>query len=49
MTHRFSARDAIMEYGMTVHSLDRAAFARLSDTLRARADVVEFRIAPTGD
>jgi putative Mg2+ transporter-C (MgtC) family protein len=49
MTHRFKREDAIMEYGMTVHSRDRTAFPRLSDTLRARADVVEFRIAPTGD
>jgi putative Mg2+ transporter-C (MgtC) family protein len=49
MTHRFKREDAIMEYGMTVHSLDRTAFPRLSDTLRARADVLEFRIAPTGD
>jgi len=49
MTHRFRREDAIMEYGMTVHSLDRTAFARLSDTLRGREDVLEFRIAPTGD
>ena len=25
------------------------AFTKFSDALRARADVVEFRIAPTGD
>jgi len=49
MTHRFKREDALMEYGMTVHSLDRTAFPRLSDTLRAREDVLEFRIAPTGD
>jgi putative Mg2+ transporter-C (MgtC) family protein len=49
MTHRFKREDAIMEYGMTVHSRDRMAFPRLSDALRAREDVLEFRIAPTGD
>jgi putative Mg2+ transporter-C (MgtC) family protein len=49
VTHRFRGADAIMEYEMTLHTLDREAFARLSDTLRARPDVVEFRIAPTGD
>jgi putative Mg2+ transporter-C (MgtC) family protein len=49
MSHRFRRADAVMEYGMTVHSLDRSAFARMSETLRARPDVVEFRISPTGD
>ena len=49
MTHRFRREDALMEYGMTVHSLDRKAFPRLSEMLRARADVLEFRIMPTGD
>ena len=34
---------------MTIHSLDRQAFARISDALRANADVVEFRISPPGD
>jgi putative Mg2+ transporter-C (MgtC) family protein len=49
VTHRYRRTDAIMEYEMTLHTLDRNAFARISDTLRARPDVVEFRIAPTGD
>jgi putative Mg2+ transporter-C (MgtC) family protein len=49
MTHRFKREDAIMEYGMTVHTLDGTAFPRLSETLRGRDDVLEFRIAPTGD
>jgi putative Mg2+ transporter-C (MgtC) family protein len=49
VTHRYRGADAIMEYEMTLHTLDRTAFARISDTLRARADVVEFRLAPTGD
>ena len=49
LSHRFQRRDAVMEYGMTIHSLDRQAFARISDGLRANGDVVEFRISPTGD
>jgi putative Mg2+ transporter-C (MgtC) family protein len=49
VSHRFRRGDAIMEYGMNVHSLDRGAFARISEALRARPDVVEFRISPTGD
>jgi putative Mg2+ transporter-C (MgtC) family protein len=49
MTHKFRRPEAVMEYGMTIHSLDRKAFARISDALRANPDVVEFRIAPTGD
>ena len=49
ISHRFQRRDAVMEYGMTIHSLDRQAVARISDRLRANADVVEFRISPTGD
>jgi putative Mg2+ transporter-C (MgtC) family protein len=49
VSHRFRRGDATMEYGMNVHSVDRTAFARISDTLRARPDVVEFRISPTGD
>jgi len=49
MTQHFRRREGIMEYGMTVHSLDKLAFTKFSDALRAREDVVEFRIAPTGD
>jgi len=49
ISHRFRRTEAVMEYGMSVHSLDRTAFARVSDTLRARPDVVEFRISPSGD
>jgi len=49
MTHHYRRGNAVMEYGMTVHSVDRKAMSRLSDTLRARADVLEFRIAPSSD
>jgi len=41
--------EGVMEYGMTVHSLDKLAFTKFSDTLRARDDVVEFQISPAGD
>jgi len=49
VSHRFRRPEETMEYGMSVHTLQRDGLARLSDTLRARADVVEFRIAPTSD
>jgi putative Mg2+ transporter-C (MgtC) family protein len=49
LTQHFRRDQKIMEYGMTVHSVDRHAFMRFSDALRARPDVVEFRISPTGD
>jgi len=52
LTQHFRRGDGnggIMEFGMTVHTIDRKAFARFSEALRARPDVVEFRISPTGD
>ena len=49
LTQHFRRSEGIMEYGMTVHSLDKLAFTKFSDALRAREDVLEFRIAPTGD
>ena len=50
VSHHFRRADAIMEYGMSVHSLDPTAFARISSRRCARAtDVVEFSISPTGD
>ena len=49
ITHCFRRRDAVMEYGMTC----TASIARRSRACRTRcgrgADVVEFRISPTGD
>jgi putative Mg2+ transporter-C (MgtC) family protein len=39
----------IFEYRMTIKSRDRGAAERLAQNLRARAEVLEFRIAPTGD
>ena len=49
VTHRFRRAGAMMEYRMTLRSLDPGAVARLSDALRHHADVAEFRIAPMGD
>ena len=37
------------EYRMTIKSRDRLAAERLSKHLRGMPDVIEFRIAPTGD
>jgi putative Mg2+ transporter-C (MgtC) family protein len=55
--HGFSAADVThwyrhgegMEYRMVVHSLAADAVQRISDSLREREDVAEFRISPTGD
>jgi len=49
VTQHYRRAGAIMEYGMSVRSLDPTAFERISDTLRAREDVVEFEINPRGD
>ncbi len=49
VTHRFRRRDATMEYRMTMRTRDPHAVLRMSDTLRQRSDVAEFRISPTGD
>jgi putative Mg2+ transporter-C (MgtC) family protein len=55
--HGFSTADVThwyrhaegMEYRMVVHSLDATAVRRLSESLRKREDIAEFRISPTGD
>jgi putative Mg2+ transporter-C (MgtC) family protein len=49
VTHRYRRSEATMEYRMTVRTLDPQAIVRLSDTLRQRDDVAEYRISPTGD
>lgn len=48
VTHWYRRADG-MEYRMIVHSLDSASVARLSEALRQRDDIAEFRISPTGD
>ncbi len=49
VTHRYRRRDATMEYRMTMRSRDPNAVLQMSNTLRQRTDVAEFRISPTGD
>jgi putative Mg2+ transporter-C (MgtC) family protein len=48
VTHWFRHGEG-MEYRMVIHSLDSTAVTRLSESLRQRADLAEFRISPTGD
>jgi putative Mg2+ transporter-C (MgtC) family protein len=48
VTHWFRNTEG-MEYRMVVHSLDPTAVRRLSEALRQRDDIAEFRISPTGD
>jgi putative Mg2+ transporter-C (MgtC) family protein len=48
VTH-FYRRVEGMEYRMVVHSLDSSAVRHLSEALRQRDDIAEFRISPTGD
>jgi putative Mg2+ transporter-C (MgtC) family protein len=38
-----------LEYRMVVHSLDATAVPRISESLRQRKDIAEYRISPTGD
>ena len=38
-----------MEYRMVVHTRDHGAIRRLSESLRERDDVAEFKLSPTGD
>jgi putative Mg2+ transporter-C (MgtC) family protein len=37
-----------MEYSMVVHSRDHGAAQRLSEALRERDDIAEFKLSPTG-
>jgi putative Mg2+ transporter-C (MgtC) family protein len=48
VTHWYRHDEGI-EYRMVVHSLDATAVPRLSESLRQRDDIAEFRISPTGD
>ena len=49
ITHRYRREERIMEYRMTIRTLDPGSILHLSDALRQRDDVAEFRISPTGD
>jgi putative Mg2+ transporter-C (MgtC) family protein len=49
LSSRLTDRGQQFEYRMTIKSRNRQAAEGLSQHLRALPDVVEFRIAPTGD
>jgi putative Mg2+ transporter-C (MgtC) family protein len=49
LSHRLADNGDIFEYRMVIRSRDRRNAERLSQYLRTRPDVKEFRIAPTGD
>ena len=42
-------RGRVFEYRMSIQTIDPENARRLAERLRARADVLEFRISPTGD
>ena len=49
MTQRFRRVEGVMEYRMMLRTLDPDKLRHLGEALRAREDVQEYRIAPTGD
>ncbi len=48
VTHWYRHAEGI-EYRMVLKSLDPGSVRRLSESLRQRQDIAEFRISPTGD
>ena len=49
LSYRVTDDGKTFEYRMVIKSRDRKAADRLAQTLSSRADVVAFRISPTGD
>ncbi len=49
ISHRFRRAEAVLEYRMMLRTLRPDDMRRLAEALRAREDIAEFRIAPTGD
>ena len=49
LSHRLSNDGKTFEYRMVIRSWDKANAESLSQHLRTMPDVIEFRIAPTGD
>jgi len=49
MSYRLADDGRVYEYRMTIQTIDPDNVKRLAERLRARADVLEFRISPTGD
>lgn len=48
LSHWFRSGDG-MEYRMVVYTRDHGAIRRLSEALRERDDIAEFKLAPAGD
>lgn len=49
MSYRLADEGRVFEYRMTIQTIEPDNAKRLAERLRARSDVLEFRIAPTGD
>jgi putative Mg2+ transporter-C (MgtC) family protein len=49
LSYRLSGDGKYFEYGMVIKSRDRNSAESLARHLRRLPDVLEFRIAPTGD
>lgn len=49
IAQRYTRDERVVEYRTMVRTLDLDHLRRLGETLRAREDVLEYRIAPTGD
>jgi len=49
LSHRLTEEGAVFEYRMVIRSRDRRSAERLSQHLRGRPEVKEFRISPMGD
>lgn len=49
MTQRFRRIEGTMEYRMMLRTLNPDNLRRLGEVLRARDDIQEYRISPTGD
>ena len=49
LSHRLTDEGAVFEYRMVIRSRDRRNAERLSQHLRGRPEIKEFRIAPMGD
>lgn len=49
LNYRFDSRSHFSEFAMVIRSTRKDDARRLSETLAARGDVIEFQIKPTGD
>jgi putative Mg2+ transporter-C (MgtC) family protein len=49
MSYRLSENGTVFEYRMVIKTAMKENLERLATSLRARDDILEFRISPTGD